>query len=76
MPKSQQTEEVKILRFFEEAPLEQAEMLFNIVREKMRARSPTNSSSRERVGKKTEHSPAAGAGTNKREEEDRSKLVP
>jgi hypothetical protein len=72
MPKSQQTEEVRILRFFEEAPLEQAEMLFNIVREKMRARSPTHSNSHRRVGKKKEHLPASSAG----EEEDRSKLIP
>ena len=38
MPRSQLTEEVQVLRFFEEAPLEQAQMLFNIVKEKMRGR--------------------------------------
>ncbi len=38
MPKSQQTEEVRILHFFEEAPLEKAELLHNIVKEKMRSR--------------------------------------
>ena len=75
MPKSQQAEEVRILRFFEEAPLEQAEMLFNIVREKMRARSPTHSTSHIRVAKRKERSPAANAGT-KEEEEVRTKLVP
>jgi hypothetical protein len=72
VPKAQQTEEVRILRFFEEAPLEQSEMLFNIVREKMRARSPTYSNSHPRV-KKKEHLPAASTGE---EEKDRSKLVP
>jgi len=38
MPRSQQTEEVQILKFFEEAPLERAELLFNIVKDKMRSR--------------------------------------
>lgn len=38
MPRSQANEEVQILRFFEEAPLEKAEMLFNIVKEKIRRR--------------------------------------
>jgi hypothetical protein len=38
MPRSQITEEVQVLKFFEEAPLEKAEMLFNIVKEKMRSR--------------------------------------
>jgi hypothetical protein len=38
VPRSQITEEVQVLKFFEEAPLEKAEMLFNIVKEKMRSR--------------------------------------
>jgi hypothetical protein len=38
MPRSQQTEEVRILKFFEEAPLEKAELLFDIVKDKMRSR--------------------------------------
>jgi hypothetical protein len=38
MPKAHMTQEVAILTFFEEAPLDKAEMLFNIVKEKMRAR--------------------------------------
>jgi hypothetical protein len=38
VPRSQITEEVQVLKFFEEAPLEKAEMLFNIVKEKMRTR--------------------------------------
>ena len=73
MPKSQQAEEVRILRFFEEAPLEQEEMLFHIVLEKMRARSPTHSTSHGSVAKKKEHSLVPGAG---KDEEYRNKLVP
>ncbi len=42
MPKAHMSEEVQILRFFEGAPIEQAEMLFNIVKEKMRTRSAAN----------------------------------
>ena len=38
MPRSQQTAEVQILKFFEQAPLERAELLFNIVKDKMRSR--------------------------------------
>ena len=55
MPKSQQTEEVRILRYFEEAPLEQAEMLFNIVREKMRSRMGTNGKANEPQKRKVHH---------------------
>jgi len=55
MPKSQQTEEVRILRFFEEAPLEQAEMLFHIVREKMRGRMGTNGKANESQKRKAHH---------------------
>ena len=38
MPKSTQPEEVQVLRFFEESPIEKAELLFNIVGAKMRER--------------------------------------
>jgi hypothetical protein len=38
MPRAYLTKEVEILAFFEEAPIEKAEMLFNIVKEKMRGR--------------------------------------
>ncbi len=38
MSKGNVPEEVEVLRFFEEAPIEKAEMLFNIVKEKMRGR--------------------------------------
>ena len=55
MPKSQQTEEVRILRFFEEAPLEQAEMLFNIVKDKMRSRMGTNGKANEPQKRKMHH---------------------
>lgn len=42
MPRTQVNEEVQILRFFEDAPLEKAEVLFNIVKEKMRTRCAPN----------------------------------
>jgi hypothetical protein len=42
MPKAQMTHEVAILNFFETAPLDKAEMLFNIVKDKMRARCASN----------------------------------
>ena len=38
MSKAYVPEEVEVLRFFEEAPIEKAELLFNIVKEKMRGR--------------------------------------
>lgn len=40
MPRVQELEEVRILRFFEEEPLEKAELLFWIVENKMRKRMP------------------------------------
>lgn len=40
MPRAQDTDEVRILRYFEEGPLEKAELLFHIVAEKMRKRVP------------------------------------
>ena len=40
MPRAQDTDEVRILRFFEEQPLEKAELLFRIVADKMRKRLP------------------------------------
>ena len=42
MPKGQTIQEVAILKFFEEAPLDKAEMLFHIIKDKMRARSAVN----------------------------------
>jgi hypothetical protein len=41
MPRVQDTDEVRILRYFEEGPLEKAELLFHIIAEKMRKRMPT-----------------------------------
>ncbi len=40
MPRVQDTDEVRILRYFEEGPLEKAELLFHIIAEKMRKRMP------------------------------------
>ena len=38
MAKGTMTDEISILRFFETGPIEKAEVVFNIVREKMRER--------------------------------------
>ncbi len=38
MPKGNMIDEISILRFFETGPIEKAEVVFNIVREKMRER--------------------------------------
>jgi len=38
MPKSNDAEEVRVLRFFEDEPIEKAELLFNIVAAKMHER--------------------------------------
>jgi hypothetical protein len=46
VPKAHESEEVRILRFFEEEPMEKAEMLFNIVKEKMRTRSANSPNTR------------------------------
>jgi hypothetical protein len=40
MPRVQDTDEVRILRYFEEGALEKAELLFHIIAEKMRKRMP------------------------------------
>ncbi len=45
MPRVQDTDEVRILRYFEEGPLEKAELLFHIIAEKMRKRLPPGRSS-------------------------------
>ncbi len=65
MPKASVMQEVEILRFFESAPLDKAEMLFNIVKEKMRARSPVRPAPHGRIAKKKEQrepSPVPGTG--------------
>jgi hypothetical protein len=61
------TDEVSILRFFETGPLEKAEVVFNIVREKMRERlrahtdgseaAPRDSVRKRRVRKNAEAPP-------------------
>ena len=56
MPRAYVSEEVEVLRFFEEAPLDKAEMLFNIVKEKMRGRLAGNTRSAESAPKKKRHS--------------------
>jgi hypothetical protein len=38
MPKTHAMKEVEVLQFFEEAPIEKAETVFNIVSDKIRAR--------------------------------------
>lgn len=45
MPRVQETDEVRILRYFEEGGLEKAELLFHIIAEKMRKRMPPGRSS-------------------------------
>ncbi len=40
MPRVQDTDEVRILGYFEEGTLEKAELLFHIIAEKMRKRMP------------------------------------
>jgi len=62
MPRAQASEEVEVLRFFEEAPLEKAEMLFNIVKEKMRGRLAGNTHVVESTAKKKRHSTPKEAG--------------
>jgi hypothetical protein len=42
MPRAYVPEEVEVLRFFEEAPIEKAELLWNIVKDKMRGRLAGN----------------------------------
>jgi len=69
MPRAQASEEVEVLRFFEEAPLEKAEMLFNIVKEKMRARLAGNTHAGESTAKKKRHSSPKEAGEEKHGDE-------
>ena len=54
MSKASVPQEVEVLRFFEEAPIEKAEMLFNIVKEKMQGRLAGNAHAAE--PKKKRHS--------------------
>ena len=54
MPKTKQPEEVQVLHFFETAPIEKAEAIFNIVCEKMRERVPNRSVTPRKRSKKTD----------------------
>ncbi len=45
MARTPVNEEIRILRFFEDAPIEKAELLFNIITEKMRLRMAPNAGS-------------------------------
>ena len=58
MPRAHASDEVQVLRFFEGSPLEIAQVVFNIVKEKMRARDAANSGSEGRrvLRKKEQHS--------------------
>ena len=69
MPRAQVSEEVEVLRFFEEAPLEKAEMLFNIVKEKMRGRLAGNTHVAESTAKKKRHSTPEEVGEEKHGDE-------
>ncbi len=69
MPRARVSEEVEVLRFFEEAPLEKAEMLFNIVKEKMRGRLAGNTHVVESTAKKKRHSTPKEAGEEKHGDE-------
>ena len=69
MPRAQVSEEVEVLRFFEEAPIEKAEMLFNIVKEKMRGRLAENTHPVESTSKKKRHPAPKEAGEEKHEGE-------
>ena len=60
MSKAYVPEEVEVLRFFEEAPIEKAGLLFNIVKEKMRGRLAGNGHSEK--PKKKRHSAPKEAG--------------
>ena len=69
MPKAPVSEEVQVLRFFEEAPIEKAEMLFNIVKEKMRGRLSENTHPVESSPKKRRHSTPKETGEEKHGDE-------
>ncbi|MBZ5565092.1 MAG: hypothetical protein LAP13_22055 [Acidobacteriia bacterium] len=64
MPREYIPEEVEVLRFFEESPIEKAEMLFNIVKEKMRGRLAGNAHSGDPSPRKKRHAtPKDGEGS-------------
>ncbi len=61
MPRIQEIDEVRILRFFEEEPLEKAELLFRIVETKMRKRMPPGRSTLKKKDMRTPKHPIEGA---------------
>lgn len=63
MPRVQDTDEVRILRYFEEEPLEKAELLFPIIAEKMRKRMPPGRSAPKKKGVRPKTMSAEEAGT-------------
>ena len=54
MPRAHASDEVQVLRFFEDSSLETAQAVFNIVKEKMRARGAVNSTTEGRIPRKRE----------------------
>ena len=70
MANTKQPEEVQVLHFFETAPIEKAEAIFNIVCEKMRERVPNRPvASRKQRSKKTDDTTSR---SNERHEQDAS----
>jgi len=74
MPRAYVPEEVEVLRFFEEAPIEKAEMLFNIVKEKMRGRLSKNIHLGEQSPKKKRQSTPKDLGEEMQRDESRQPL--
>jgi hypothetical protein len=60
MPRVQDTDEVRILRYFEEGPLEKAELLFHIIAEKMRKRMPPGRTSPKKRDARSQRQPVLG----------------
>ena len=61
MPRLQESDEVRILRFFEEEPLEKAELLYRIVADKMRKRMPPGRSTPKKKDTRAPKRPGEGA---------------
>jgi hypothetical protein len=61
MPRLQESDEVRIPRFFEEEPLEKAELLFRIVENKMRKRMPPGRSTPKKKDTRAPKRPGEGA---------------
>ncbi len=60
MASTKPAEEVQILHFFEKAPIEKAEAVFNIICEKMRERAPGRAAIKQRPAKPKLTLPKAG----------------